>query len=98
MAQVTRIIRIVPFSTLSFRSRMGAPLASVPRITLYPTMTAASVAAAWALLSPKITLRWSTDRRKVFCVSQAAAYFAAVATMIITIPTLIVSKLVKKAR
>ena len=61
-------------------------------------MTAAKVAAAWALLSPKMTRLWSADRWKVFWVSQAAAYFATVATTIMIIPTLMVSKLVKNTR
>ena len=96
--QVTRIIKIVPFNTLSFNRRIGSPAGVSPRITLYPTITAAKVAAACALLNPKITRRWSTDIRNVFCVSQAAPNLATVATTIITAPTLIVSQLVKKAR
>ena len=98
MVQVTSIIRIVPFNTLSFNNRIGSPLASVPVITLYPTITAANVAAACALLKPKITLRWSVDRWKVFWVIQAAMYLAAVATIIMISPTLMVSKLVKNVR
>ena len=34
IVQVTRIIRIVPLSTLSFSSRIGSPSGVVPRMTL----------------------------------------------------------------
>ena len=66
--QVARIIRIVPLSTLSFSRRIGSPSGVCPSTTLYPTITAASVAATCAELKPKITVRWSRESRKVFCV------------------------------
>ena len=61
-------------------------------------MTAASVAATWALLSPKMTVRWSFDSRKLFCVSQAAMNFATVIRAIMTAATSRLSQSRKKAR
>ena len=61
-------------------------------------MTAASVAATWALLRPKMTVRWSFERRKLFCVSHAAMNFAAVMSAIMIAATSMLSQSRKKAR
>ena len=50
--QVTKISNIVPLSTSSLSRRLPSG-----NIMLYPTNTAASVAAAWALLKPNIIIR-----------------------------------------
>ena len=52
-----------------------------------PTITAANVAATWAELKPKMTVRWSGESRKVFCVNHAATNFAAVISTIIMAAT-----------
>ncbi len=61
-------------------------------------MTAASVAATWALLRPKSSVRWSRVRRNVFCVSTAARYLASVMPTIMAALTSIVCQSLKKAR
>ena len=90
MIQVTKIITIVPFSTLSFNKRIGSPSGVVPRITLYPTRTAAKVAAACALLNPKIKVLSEAVNRKFFCANQAGINFDTVATTHMTTATHIV--------
>ena len=80
--QVTRISRTVPFSTSSFNRR------SPPgRIILYPTNTAANVAAACALLNPYIMFRSRTDILYIFCVNQQAIHLPVSAITIITAAT-----------
>ena len=58
-------------------------------------MTAARVAAACALLKPKIISRSSLVYLNCFCVNQAARNLARVAIIVITTATLMVSKLTK---
>ena len=80
--QVTRISKTVPFSTSSFSKR-----SPVGRIMLYPTNTAANVAAACALLKPYIRFRSRTDILYIFCVSQHAIHLPVSAMVIITAAT-----------
>ena len=80
--QVTRISRTVPFKTSSFSKR-----SSLGRMMLYPTNTAASVAAACALLNPYISSRSIPPILYIFCVSQQAIHLPANATTIITAAT-----------
>ena len=80
--QVTSISRTVPFKTSSFSRR--SPLG---RNMLYPTSTAASVAAACALLRPYIRFRSRTDILYIFCVSQQAIHLPVSAITIITAAT-----------
>ena len=84
MVQVNKIIMMVPFNTSSFNKRIGSPVTSVPNTTLYPINTAASVAAAWALLNPNNKRPSSQVNLKFFSVTHAAINFEAVAIMVIT--------------
>ena len=91
--QVTSINRTVPFNTSSF-SRRSPP----GRIMLYPTSTAASVAAACALLKPYIRFRSRTDILYIFCVSQQAIHLPVSAITIITAATFSASPCPKMTR
>src|SRR5690606_33383116 len=71
MIQVIKIKRIVPFST--FSSIM---------LLLYPTIITAKVAAACALLKPKIRLRWFELYLKIYWVMVAAMNFPKTETMV----------------
>ena len=82
MIQVNKIRTIVPFSTSSFNNR--SPLG---RIILYPTNTAAKVAAAWALLRPNISSRSIAFILYIFWVSHEAIHLLAKATVVITTAT-----------
>ena len=84
---VTRINKIVPFRTSSFSKRCPSG-----RIILYPTNTAANVAAACALLNPNINARSTARILYIFWVNQEAIHFPERATTIITKATLSESK------
>ena len=54
MVHVAKIITIVPLRISSESSLISEPASVTPKIRLYAMVTAASVAAACALLKPKI--------------------------------------------
>ena len=82
MTQVKSIITTVPFNTSSFNKRSPFSI-----IISWPINTAASVAAACALLKPNIMLRSFDCIRYIFCVIQAANHLLKVATTVITTAT-----------
>ncbi len=95
MTQDMRMRRMLPLRTCSLSSRTGSPVAVSDRMMLYPTITDASVAAAEAVLMPKMSMPSSLVSRSDFRVATAARYFPPIEATSITAATPKVSQPLK---